>query len=200
MRRQAQLAQRHGKTKTQTYKTSSNQKTIHNSARAKVMTASVTRFIVKDLRPYSVVENEGFQDTIKTLEICTIPSWQHFTDKCVPQLYNKVKEQLFNTERVGITTDAWTSCATGYDVTITAHHISPGWELRSHVLQTSVFNGSHTSKNIGALLKEVCTDWNIAHKEPALAWPWPHRKPFKWTLLQGYWEERGRWSGFCIAT
>lgn len=109
---------------------------------------------------------------IKTLEPrYTILSRQHFTDNCVPELYNKVKvevkEQLFNTERVPITTDAWTSCATDSYVTITAHHISPGWELRSHILQTRVFNESHTGKNIGALLKEACTDWNIAHKEPA---------------------------------
>ncbi|XP_029913137.1 zinc finger BED domain-containing protein 1-like [Myripristis murdjan] len=148
-------------------------KLSHNSARAMVITASIARFIVKDLRPYSVVENEGFRDMIKTLEPrYTIPSRQHFTDKCVPELYNKVKnevkEQLFNTERVAITTDAWTSCATDSYVTITAHHISPDWELRSHVLQTRVFNESHTGKNIGALLKEACTDWNIAHKEPAL--------------------------------
>ncbi len=40
----------------------------HNSARAKVVTASITRFIVKVLRPYSVVQNEGFRDMIKTLE------------------------------------------------------------------------------------------------------------------------------------
>ena len=46
-------------------------------------------------------------------------------------------------------------------MTITAHHISLG-------LQTRVFNKSHTGKNIGALLKDVCADWNIADKEPAL--------------------------------
>ncbi len=67
---------------------------------------------------------------------------------------------------MAITTDAWTSCATDSYVTITAHHISPGWELRSHVLQTRVFNESHTEKNIGALLKKV--DWNAADKERAL--------------------------------
>lgn len=75
----------------------------HNSARAKVITASITRFIVKDMRPYSVVENGFFWDMIKTLEPrYNIPSRQHFTDKCVPELYNKVKnevkEQLTNAE------------------------------------------------------------------------------------------------------
>ena len=125
------------------------------------------------MRPYSVVENDGFRDMIKTSEPrYTIPTRQHFTNKCVPELYDKVKdevkEQLSNTEQVAITTDAWTSCATDSYVTITVHHISPDWELRSHVLQTTIFNESHTGKNIGALLKEACIEWNIAHKEPAL--------------------------------
>lgn len=53
-------------------------------------------------------------------------------------------------------------------VTITAHHISQDWELRNHVLQTRVFNDSHTGRNIGALLKEACADWNILDKDPAL--------------------------------
>ena len=69
---------------------------------------------------------------------------------------------------MALTTDAWTSCATNSYVTITAHHISQKWELKSHVLQTRVFNESHTGKNIGALLKEACVEWNIADKEPAL--------------------------------
>ena len=32
----------------------------HNLATTKVITASIARFIAKDLRPYSVVENDGF--------------------------------------------------------------------------------------------------------------------------------------------
>ena len=43
-------------------------KLTHNSARAKIITASITWFVVKDKRPYSVVENDGFRDMIKTLE------------------------------------------------------------------------------------------------------------------------------------
>lgn len=101
-----------------------------------------------------------------------IPSRQHFAEKCVPEMYNKlkneVKQELYQAERVAITTDAWTSCATNSYVTITAHHISQDWELRNHVLQTRVFNDSHTGRNIGALLKEACADWNILDKDPAL--------------------------------
>ena len=36
----------------------------HNLARSKVIMASVARFIAKDLRPYSVIESDGFRDVV----------------------------------------------------------------------------------------------------------------------------------------
>ena len=144
-----------------------------NSARAKEITASITRFIAKGLCPYNIVEWEGFQDLIHTLEPrYKIPSRNHITNTCMPALYTQVKSQvekeLANAERVAITSDAWTSCATESYVTITAHHITPDWTLNVHVLQTRAFKGSHTGKNIGALLKQACIDWKLFDKEPAL--------------------------------
>nr|XP_054593369.1 E3 SUMO-protein ligase ZBED1-like [Nothobranchius furzeri] len=144
-----------------------------NSARAREITASITRFIAKGLCPYNIVEWEGFQDLIHTLEPrYKIPSRNHITNTCMPALYAQVKsqveEKLAKAERVAITTDAWTSCATESYVTITAHHIAPDWELNVYVLQTRAFKGSHTGKNVGALLKQACADWKILDKEPAL--------------------------------
>ncbi|XP_051814939.1 E3 SUMO-protein ligase ZBED1-like [Acanthochromis polyacanthus] len=46
------------------------------------------------------------------------------------------------------------------------HH--PWLGVKSDVLQTRVFNESHTGKNIGVLLKEACVNWDIADKEPVL--------------------------------
>ena len=68
-------------------------KLTHNSAIAKV----ITRFIVKDMRPYSVVENDGFRDMIKTLEPrYTIPTRQHFTNKCLPECTTKLRMKSKN--------------------------------------------------------------------------------------------------------
>ncbi|XP_076135696.1 E3 SUMO-protein ligase ZBED1-like [Alosa pseudoharengus] len=144
-----------------------------NSARARRISTFVARFIALDLRPYSVVENDGFCDLVNELEPrYKIPRRQHFSEKRIPKLYIKtkddLKERLLRAERVAITTDAWTSCATDSYVTITVHYVTSDWELESHVLQTRVFNESHTGKNIGALLKEACVEWNIADKDPAL--------------------------------
>ena len=101
----------------------------------------------------------SFKHRFPSVALC----WGHSEEG--DKVKNNVKQELSNAERLAIKTDAWTSCATDSYVAFTAHHISPGWELRSHVLQTRVFNQSHTGKNIGALLKEPCVDWNIPDKK-----------------------------------
>ena len=57
-----------------------------NYKRAKKITESIA-FISKDLQPYSVVENEGFQNLLSILEPrYVIPSRKYFTDTAIPKL------------------------------------------------------------------------------------------------------------------
>lgn len=107
-----------------------------NTPRAKAITASIAKCICTDLRPYSVVENAGFREMVKTLEPrYKIPSRQFFSDTCIPKMYedvkNEVKQSLFEADRVAITTDGWTSCSTEGYVTITAHLINKEWAMRN---------------------------------------------------------------------
>jgi len=149
------------------------QKLNHNSKRAQSVTAAITKFICKDLRPYSVVENEGFRDLVHLLEPrYVIPSRPHFSEKCVPTLYSETKaivqQSLQRAERVAITTDGWTSCSTEAYITITSHHITTDWKMQNFVLQTRVLNEAHTGKNIAAVLIDACAEWEIGDKNPAL--------------------------------
>lgn len=64
--------------------------------------------------------------------------------------------------------DGWTSCATDSYITVTAHYEDDEWDLQSHVLQTRVYNLSHTGVNLAALLQDVLRKWNITDKNPAL--------------------------------
>lgn len=111
----------------------------HTSTRAINITSSITQFIVKDLRPFSVVENSGFRNLLQVLEPkYTIPSRQTFSDKKVPELYNKVCIDVKNDVRgnfVSLTTDGWTSRSTESYITITSCHINEDWLIKSYVLQ-----------------------------------------------------------------
>uniref|UniRef100_A0A3B1IEW9 BED-type domain-containing protein n=1 Tax=Astyanax mexicanus TaxID=7994 RepID=A0A3B1IEW9_ASTMX len=129
-------------------------------------TLSIACFIAKDLRPYSVVENEGFTHMLQTAEPrYAIPSRKFFTETAVPQLYQETKRKVANTltktTRVALTCDAWTSRATQSFVTFTAHYITDTWLLESRVLQTRVMHESHTAVNVNAMFHSVADEWEL---------------------------------------
>ncbi len=131
-----------------------------NSEKAKQITRSVAGFIAKDLRPYSVVDNQGFCTMLKVFEPrYSVPSRRYFSDTAIPALYREttahILESLSNTDRVAITCDAWTSISTDSYVTITAHYITDECKLTACVLQTQAMNESHTGTNVAELLQSV---------------------------------------------
>uniref|UniRef100_A0A8B9HG88 BED-type domain-containing protein n=1 Tax=Astyanax mexicanus TaxID=7994 RepID=A0A8B9HG88_ASTMX len=149
------------------------EKLSHTSKRAVKITSAISYFICKDMRPYNVVENEGFRELLHTLEPkYNITSRQHFSESCILKLYEDVekdvKHELMDAGRVAITTDGWTSCATEAYVTITCHFINTEWQMKDYVLQTRILNDTHTGVNIGTVLKEACEEWNIQEKKTAL--------------------------------
>ena len=78
--------------------------------RATAITKSIGVFIAKDMRPYSVVENKGFQHMINVLEPrYDLPSRVHFSEKVIPKLYEEVKAEvesdLKSAEFVALTND-----------------------------------------------------------------------------------------------
>ena len=66
-----------------------------SSERAKLITAKIANFIVKDLRPFSVVSNEGFCDLVKALDSrYVMPSRGYFSQTVIPDMYAKLKLPL----------------------------------------------------------------------------------------------------------
>ncbi|ROL48291.1 Zinc finger BED domain-containing protein 1 [Anabarilius grahami] len=148
-------------------------KLLPSSQRSQKITNALMRFICQDLRPYSVVENNGFRQLLHECEPrYTIPTRQFLTETAIPRLYDEVKRDvllsLSSAQRVSVSCDAWTSRATQSYVTITCHYISPQWELVSHVLQTRVMFENHTGANIADLLNDVMHEWGIKDKDPVL--------------------------------
>uniref|UniRef100_A0A3P8RJ63 BED-type domain-containing protein n=1 Tax=Astatotilapia calliptera TaxID=8154 RepID=A0A3P8RJ63_ASTCA len=143
------------------------------SPRAQKITQSVATFICKDIRPYSVVENDGFQNLINTLEPrYVLPSRKHLSEVVIPNMYEKVKHDvtasLKSAERVAITCDSWTSRATDNYLTITSHHIDQEWRLVSHVLQTRTTEASHTAANLSEIMFKAIEEWELTNKNPVI--------------------------------
>jgi len=145
-----------------------------SSARATAITRDIGVFIAADMRPFSVVENQGFRRLLHTLEPkYTIPSRAHFTRTVVPTLYKESKANVGQTlneaESIAITTDGWTSRSTQSYITITAHVINSDWEMESVVLQTRPLFESHTGVNIAKVLQAAVTDWELKRANHSIA-------------------------------
>ncbi|XP_073491217.1 E3 SUMO-protein ligase ZBED1-like [Aquarana catesbeiana] len=139
---------------------------VAQSDRAKAITKAIGVFIGADMRPYSVVQNEGFKHMLKVLEPrYNIPSRTHFSEKIVPDLYEqekkKVVDELSRASSVALTTDGWTSRGAQSYVTITAHFITADWEMRSPVLQTRPLYESHTSTHLAQILTQAVEEWKM---------------------------------------
>ncbi|KAK0137258.1 Zinc finger BED domain-containing protein 1 [Merluccius polli] len=133
------------------------------SDRAKAINKAMGVFIAKDMQPYAVVEDAGFQHMIKVLESrYNIPSRHHFSNTIIPELYEgtrqRIVKELSNTAYVALTTDGWTSRATE---TVTAHYINSEWEMKSSVLQTRPLYESHTSEHLSEALTQAVTEWKL---------------------------------------
>lgn len=97
--------------------------------------------MAKDMQPYAIVEDAGFQHMIEVLERgYNIPSHRHFSNTVIPGLYEGTRrrsvKELSDTAYVALTTDGWTSRATENVLTVTDHYINLEWEMKSSVLQT----------------------------------------------------------------
>lgn len=80
----------------------------------------------------------------------------------------KVKCKLQSAERVGITSDTWTSVATESYMSVTAHYIDEEWNLISYVLQTTEVETDHRSASLAEMLTAALEEWGLMSKDPAI--------------------------------
>ncbi len=119
-----------------------------------------------DMRPFSVVENDGFTHLLSVLEPrYQLPSRPHFSQNVLPPLYNEVRaklvEDLSNAIFIALTTDGWTSRATQSFMTITAHYITDNWVIKNPVLQTRAVYECHVSDHLSEILQGAVAEWKI---------------------------------------
>lgn len=84
------------------------------SQRRKILNQKLVRFIAKDMRPLSVVRNEGFRSFVEELDPCyVLPTVNTIRDKLTPKTYdetmNKIQKELESIDAICLTTDGWTS-------------------------------------------------------------------------------------------
>ena len=134
------------------------------SGRQEQITRKLALMCALDLKPISLCEGVGFRTFCSELN----PQYQVPTRKTVTKYLNKIydeeKEKLqqkLTGQSVGMTSDLWTSNAVQGYITVTAHHITPEWELKCNVLGTRCMEERHTGINIGLEIDSMRREFNI---------------------------------------
>ena len=93
------------------------------------ITSSIANFISIDMRPLRIVEGEGFQEMLRTIEPrYKIPPRQTFSSKYIPEHYKEMKASLKRRMQdiigYSIAFDYWTSFSAKSFLTLTIHYMS----------------------------------------------------------------------------
>ncbi|CAJ1065719.1 E3 SUMO-protein ligase ZBED1-like [Xyrichtys novacula] len=140
-----------------------------STEQAAEFTDSILNMIVSDMRPLSMVEDEGFQKMISTFNPkYTLPSRTYFT-KLMEKKYEEIKAKLTNIlkkcDSIALTADIWTSVATEAYLGVTGHFLGEDWEVKSHSLTTMHLEERHTAANIAEWLEDVIAKFDIPPKK-----------------------------------
>lgn len=131
------------------------------------LTDSILNMLIKDMRPLSMVDDQGFRAMVHTFHPgYTLPSRAFFTmmmEKKYEETFQKVKTAITAiNSKVALTMDAWSSIATEAYLGITCHFISDNWELTSYSLTTMPLEERHTAGNIAAWIEEAADKFGIS--------------------------------------
>lgn len=132
------------------------------------MTDNVTNMLVTDMRQLSLVEDDGFRTMTNTLQSgFTFSSRTNFTQpRKYHETFQKVKIAMeANNSKTAVTTDVWTSVATGASLGITCHYIKDDWDMVSVSLTTIPLQDRLAASNITEWLEEVGARFEILSRK-----------------------------------
>nr|KAJ0220731.1 hypothetical protein LSAT_V11C200070700 [Lactuca sativa] len=124
---------------------------------------ALAKMCIKDNRPFSVVDDEGFREFVWELNpnFKFVSRWSVARD-CL-SIYEeeaiKVKDMLKG-QTVCLTTDTWSSVQNYNYMCLTAHWIDDDWVLQKKILNFCPIE-NHRGETIGSLVYEYIREWGI---------------------------------------
>lgn len=128
----------------------------------------LAKFITFDLRPFSLVEGEGFREYCHALNPdYKVPCRSTIVARCKllhRESKSELKAELRGIDFIHTTSDGWQSRAGDSYMTETGHCINAAWLLISYTLFTVALPERHTAENIRLKLEEKNREWGIEGK------------------------------------
>ncbi|XP_039883193.1 E3 SUMO-protein ligase ZBED1-like isoform X1 [Simochromis diagramma] len=129
---------------------------------------AVTKFIVKDLHPFSTVESPSFREMSSALNPrYQPPSRDDLSNTLIPAWYcvekSNLIQNLAQVNKVAITCDGWTSIAQDHFLTVTVHYIYKG-KMKQNVLSTEAVYESQTGPVVAKEISSVVEQFHLGGK------------------------------------
>ncbi|RXN29914.1 zinc finger BED domain-containing 1-like protein [Labeo rohita] len=134
------------------------------------LTNTIAKWIAKDCRPISIVEDSGFMDVLQVAsqDSSYKPPSRATVMMKIHELYEnekeKRKEVLAQVNYIALTGDHWTSVSNNNYLGVTAHYISDTWELKSFALTIIKTEEHHFAEACKEQFLSVARRWDIEGK------------------------------------
>jgi hypothetical protein len=134
------------------------------------ITIKLIQWLIVDLQPFNIVEQEEFQQFIYSLDPRYVLPCRQTIKENINSLFLQRRVNIkseFNSfmAKIALTTDIWTS---NYNnaafLGITMHYINNYWEVKKCLLDIIPIEGSHTATLILTKLTDVLQNFNISDK------------------------------------
>ena len=133
-----------------------------------VVTKAIADMVVSDYLPLSIVEGDGFRRLMGIVAPDYEVPCRNTIRSRIMHRYETERETLSTdldaVSSVAITTDTWTSNSTESYITVTEHHITDAWEMKTNVLMTRAMPERHTGENIANRLKDCVEEFSVEGK------------------------------------
>ncbi|XP_048834514.1 zinc finger BED domain-containing protein 4-like isoform X2 [Brienomyrus brachyistius] len=138
------------------------------SGKQREVDEAVLNMIIKDLQPFSIVEDEGFRAFVESLDpSCIIPTSKALKNM-VHEKYQEAKRktvgELEEVKFVSLTADMWTSVNMDVCLGMTCHYITEKSELDTALLGVKKLSQTHRAEDIKEAKTAMLSDWGLSGK------------------------------------
>ncbi|XP_038143273.1 zinc finger BED domain-containing protein 4 [Cyprinodon tularosa] len=159
-----------------------------------LISEAITKMIVHDLQPVSIVENQGFRELLQLLEPRYTPEPQHYIQgQLLPayayQAQLATRQAIASAHALSLSLDLWrsqTQTASGY-LGVTCHYLASDWQIRSALLACLPLTCSSSVRRVLADFDEVCHSHSVSGRAfCVVADPFPATTTVRPCCLPGF--------------
>jgi hypothetical protein len=145
---------------------------LPENAQARI-TAKIGEMMVRDLQPFSIVEDPGFRALLSHIVPgYTIPDARTFSRQIVPRIHAEAvarAKKLLTVDLeclrgMSFTSDMWTSKNNDSYLALTAHYVNNSFEMKNVLLGVRNVQESHTASNIKDHLEDIIVNWGLSQE------------------------------------